>query len=85
MKAIGTHVVIREITENETVAGGLDLTAEMSKTIRYKRGEVVSSGPDAEHVSEGDIVLYDSSSGFNTLINSENLVVTQYRSISVVL
>ena len=47
MKAIGNYLIIKDIAEeSKKTAGGLEL-AEKHEEIRYKKGTIISSGPDS--------------------------------------
>ena len=70
--ALNYYIVIKEVKEeNHTVAGGLQLSQELDKELRYLKGEVVSVG--ARVVTEmqgspvtieaGDIIFYDRHAG----------------------
>ncbi len=72
MKALNFHIVIREIKEeNHTVAGGLQLTQELDKDLRYFKGKVVSVGnrvtkemeDEPIKIEEGDTIWYDRHAG----------------------
>ena len=61
MKAIGNFIVIDEINEPLTkTAGGLELTDKLKEDIRYRKGKIISSGPDLlkkDQVIDHDIQL----------------------------
>jgi len=63
MKAIGNFIVVKEITEATTkTAGGLELTEKLKEDIRYKKGKIISSGP--ELLKENQVILFDRVAGF---------------------
>ena len=47
MEAIGNYVVLEEILESSTkTQGGLELAEKHREDIRYRKANIVSSGPD---------------------------------------
>ena len=63
MKAIGNFIVIDEINEPLTkTAGGLELTDKLKEDIRYRKGKIISSGPD--NLKEGQTIMFDRVAGF---------------------
>ena len=63
MKAIGNFIVIDEINEPLTkTAGGLELTDKLKEDIRYKKGKIISSGPDL--LKKDQVILFDRVAGF---------------------
>ena len=63
MKAVNHYVVIDKIKETEKKVGGLILTEDTDKDVRYFRGRVVSIGNLVEAVKEEDVVWYDRHAG----------------------
>ena len=59
MKAINYYVVIEKIKEAPKKVGGLELTEDQNKDVRYLKGKVISAGNLVENLNEGDIVHYD--------------------------
>ena len=58
MEAIGNYVVLEEILETSTkTQGGLELAEKHREEIRYRRANIISSGPDI--LKEGQTVLFD--------------------------
>jgi|TARA_B100000927_G_scaffold134748_1_gene108689 co-chaperonin GroES (HSP10) len=63
MKAIGNFIVIDEINEPLTkTAGGLELTDKLKEDIRYRKGKIISSGPDL--LKKDQVILFDRVAGF---------------------
>ena len=63
MKAIGNFIVIDEINESLTkTAGGLELTDKLKEDIRYRKGKIISSGPDL--LKKDQVILFDRVAGF---------------------
>mgnify|MGYP001565430915 FL=1 len=63
MKAINFYVVVEKIKEAPKKVGGLELTEDQNKDIRYLKGRVISAGPQADILSDGDLVYYDKHAG----------------------
>ena len=63
MKAINYYVVIEKIKEAPKKVGGLELTEDQNKDVRYLKGRVISAGPLADILNENDIVHYDKHAG----------------------
>jgi len=63
MKAINYYVVVDKIKEAPKKVGGLELTEDQNKDVRYLKGRVISAGNLVENLNEGNIVRYDKMSG----------------------
>ena len=63
MKAINYYIVIEKIKEAPKKVGGLELTEDQNKDVRYLKGKVISAGNLVEGLSENDIVHYDKVAG----------------------
>jgi chaperonin GroES len=63
MKAINHFVVVDKIKEKPVKVGGLELTENQNKDIRYLKGKVISVGDVIDSLKEGDIVRYDKHAG----------------------
>ena len=63
MQAINYYVVIEKIKEAPKKVGGLELTEDQNKDIRYLKGKVISAGPMADMLKKDDIVRYDKHAG----------------------
>ena len=63
MKAINHYVVIEKIKEAPATVGGLELTEDQNKDVRYLKGKVISAGPMADMLKKDDIVRYDKHAG----------------------
>ena len=59
MKAVNHFVVVDKIKEPSKKVGGLELTEDQNQDVRYIKGKVISAGPIADMIKEGDIVYYD--------------------------
>ena len=47
MKAVGNYIIIKEVIENIVKTnGGLELAEKHREDIRYRKGIVISSGPE---------------------------------------
>ena len=63
MKAINFYVVVEKIKEAPKKVGGLELTEDQNKDVRYLKGRVIYAGPQADVLNENDIVHYDKHAG----------------------
>ena len=59
MQAINYYVVVEKIKEAPKKVGGLELTEDQNKDVRYLKGKVISAGPLADVLKKDDIVRYD--------------------------
>ena len=84
MKAVGNYLIVKEIEENITkTSGGLELAEKHRDDIRYKKGIVVSSGPEA--IQEDQEILYDKIAGHNVESAGTIFKVIQLRDIVAIL
>jgi len=63
MQAINYYVVVQKIKEAPKKVGGLELTEDQNKDVRYLKGKVVSVGNLVEMLNKDDIVHYDKHAG----------------------
>jgi|TARA_R100000030_G_scaffold100458_2_gene93563 co-chaperonin GroES (HSP10) len=63
MQAINYFIVIRKIKEAPKKVGGLELTEDQNKDIRYLKAEVVSVGDKVQGIEPGNIIRYDKHAG----------------------
>lgn len=63
MKAINHFVIVDKIKEKPVKVGGLELTENQNKDVRYLKGKVISVGDVIDSLKEGDIVRYDKHAG----------------------
>ena len=59
MKAINHFVIVDKIKEKPVKVGGLELTENQNKDVRYLKGKVISVGDVIDSLKEGDIVSID--------------------------
>ena len=71
MKAINYYVVIEKIKEAPKKVGGLELTENQNKDVRYLKGKVISAGNLVENLNENDIVHYDKIAGHGIEFNDK--------------
>ena len=84
MKAVGNYLIVKEIEENITkTSGGLELAEKHKDDIRYKKGIVVSSGPNA--IQEDQEILYDKIAGHNVESAETIFKVIQLRDVVAIL
>ena len=63
MQAINYFIVIRKIKEAPKKVGGLELTEDQNKDVRYLKAEVVSVCDKVQGVEPGNIIRYDKHAG----------------------
>jgi co-chaperonin GroES (HSP10) len=71
MKAINYFIVIRKIKEAPKKVGGLELTEDQNKDVRYLKAEVVTVGDKVEGIEPGNIIRYDRHAGHGIEWNDE--------------
>ncbi len=85
MKPIGKYIVINEVNEEVKSSSGLILSPEDMKSVRYRKGVVVSSGTDVDNIQPEDTIYYDKVAGFTMMINDTQYTVISERDVVVVL
>lgn len=84
MKAIGNYLIIQEDKEAITkTSGGLELTEKLKDDIRYRKGIIVSSGPDI--LKKDQNIIYDKIAGHNIESGDELLKVIQLRDVVAII
>tara|TARA_B100001996_G_scaffold274611_1_gene215371 strand:+ start:188 stop:442 length:255 start_codon:yes stop_codon:yes gene_type:complete len=84
MKAIGNYIVIETINESlSKTKGGLELGEKHKEDIRYKKGIVVSSGPDV--LKKGQEIMFDKVSGFSMEHGKEIYKVINLRDVIAII
>tara|TARA_B100001564_G_scaffold281577_1_gene244000 strand:+ start:684 stop:941 length:258 start_codon:yes stop_codon:yes gene_type:complete len=63
MQAVNYYIVIEKIKEAPKKVGGLELTEDQNKDVRYAKGKIISTGDKVEMLNTGDIVHYDKHAG----------------------
>lgn len=63
MEALSYYVIVEKIKESPKKIGGLELTEDQNKDVRYLKGKVVSAGPMADMLKKDDIIHYDKHAG----------------------
>ena len=71
MKAINYFIVIHKIKEAAKKVGGLELTEDQNKDVRYLKAEVVTAGDKIEGIKAGDVIRYDKHAGHGIEWNDE--------------
>lgn len=71
MQAINYFIVIRKIKEAPKKVGGLELTEDQNKDVRYLKAEVVSVGDKVQGIEPGAIIRYDKHAGHGIEWNDE--------------
>jgi co-chaperonin GroES (HSP10) len=63
MQAINYFIVISKIKEAPKKVGGLELTEDQNKDVRYLKAKVVSVGDKVQGIAPGNIIRYDKHAG----------------------
>ena len=63
MEALSYYVIVEKIKEPPKKIGGLELTEDQNKDVRYLKGKVISAGPMADMLKKDDIIHYDKHAG----------------------
>tara|TARA_Y100000004_G_scaffold148592_1_gene170141 strand:+ start:1945 stop:2202 length:258 start_codon:yes stop_codon:yes gene_type:complete len=71
MQAVNYFIVIRKIKEAPKKVGGLELTEDQNKDVRYLKAEVVSAGDKVQGIEPGNIIRYDKHAGHGIEWNDE--------------
>ncbi len=84
MKAVGNYIIIDEISENSTkTKGGLELGEKHREDIRYRKGKIISSGP--EILKENQIIMFDRVAGFPAEYNNKIYKVINLRDVIAII
>jgi co-chaperonin GroES (HSP10) len=63
MQAINYYIVVEKIKEAPKKVGGLELTEDQNKDVRYAKGKIISVGNQIDVLKEHDIIHYDKHAG----------------------
>ncbi len=63
MQAVNYYIVIEKIKEAPKKVGGLELTEDQNKDIRYAKGKIISVGNQIDILKKHDIIHYDKHAG----------------------
>jgi co-chaperonin GroES (HSP10) len=84
MEAIGNYVVLEEVLEASTkTQGGLELAEKHREDIRYRKANIISSGPDI--LKKGQTVLFDRIAGYPVEYENNIYKVINLRDIVAIL
>ena len=84
MKAVGNYIILKEITENIVKTnGGLELAEKHREDTRYRKGIIISSGP--EMLKEKDQIVFDKVAGHDVEHNKQIYKVIMLRDVIAVL
>ena len=84
MQAVSYYVVVEKIKEAPKKVGGLELTEDQNKDVRYLKGKVISAGSMVELLKEGDIIHYDKHAGHGIELNEKLYYVLKIGDIVLV-
>lgn len=85
MKPLNKYIAIDIIEEEITTESGLILSDKDADALRYKKARVVEPGTEVHTLKKGDIIYFDSRSGYTMLIDNTPLTVISERDVVVVL
>jgi len=84
MNAIGNYIILKEVLEKIVkTEGGLELGEKHREDIRYRKGIVISSGPDV--IKKNDKILFDKVAGHDVEHNKQIYKVIMLRDVIAVL
>jgi len=84
MNAIGNYIILEEVLEKIVkTEGGLELGEKHREDIRYRKGIVISSGPDI--IKKNDKILFDKVAGHDVEHNEHVYKVIMLRDVIAVL
>ena len=84
MKAIGNYIILKETVENIVKTnGGLELAEKHREDIRYRKGVIISSGPDI--LKKDDKIIFDKVAGHDIEDNKNIYKVIMLRDVIAVL
>ena len=84
MQALSYYVVVEKIKEAPKTVGGLELTEDQNKDVRYLKGKIISAGSMAEMLNKNDIVHYDKHAGHGIELNNKLYYVLKIGDIVLV-
>lgn len=84
MKALNDFIIINKVIEEHKTSGGLLLTAEDTKELRYQRGTVISFGPLVKSAKEGTDIYYDKVNAFDVRMDGELFTMIRERDLIAV-
>jgi len=85
MRPIGKNIVIKTVEEEIKTNSGLLLSAEDTKSLRYKKAIVVAVGSDVSVIKNGEKIQYDKRAGYTMLIKDEQFTIIQEKDVVLVL
>jgi len=85
MRPIGKNIVIKTIEEEIKTNSGLLLSAEDTKSLRYKKAIVIAVGSDVSVIKKGETIQYDKRAGYTMLIKDEQFTIIQEKDVVLVL
>ena len=84
MKAVGNYIILKEIVENIVkTTGGLELAEKHREDIRYRKGIIISSGPDI--LKKNDQIVFDKIAGHDIEDNKSIYKVITIKDVIAIL
>ena len=75
MKPINKYIIILPIEEEMVSSSGLLLSAEDSKSFRYKKARVIESGTQVDSIKTGDVIYFDKTAGHSMMIGNDTYTI----------
>jgi len=86
MRAIGKHIVLKEVKENSvTTKGGLVLGEKHREDIRYRQGVVELVGEGIMVIKPGDEIYFDRHAGCDLEVKNNIYKVIKEQDVVIVL
>jgi len=85
MRAYGKTIIILPIKEEVKNKIGLIVTDVNNREIRYKLGEVVSTGDYVKEINSGDKIYYDSIAASEVRLEGDKYLIINENDVRVVL
>jgi|TARA_R110000782_G_scaffold97273_2_gene182077 co-chaperonin GroES (HSP10) len=85
MKPINKYIAIDIIEEEIVTDSGLILSDKDADALRYKKAKVIAPGTEVHNISKGDVIYFDSRTGYTLLIDNKPCTIISERDVVVVL
>lgn len=84
-RPLNKYILVDKINEEQKTEGGLLLSQEDVKDLRYAKAKVVKVGTAVDTIQEGEMIHYDKNSGYTMLIDGNPVTVILERDVVVIL
>jgi co-chaperonin GroES (HSP10) len=85
MQPLNKYIAVDIIEEEITTDSGLLLSDKDKDSLRYRKAKVIKPGTEVPTLKSGDIIYYDSRSGYTMLIDNKPCTIISERDVVVVL